>query len=277
MTRIRPDTVRIVGIEHLPARWATAMAEALSGSITAPECELLEDRVVSLGHGVQLAHLRHHGIDRPTLGAWKAERVTGAEQTWLWLVVLIPAGDASRHLGWMAHLAAGLHDEHCRAELRAATDPEVLLRGLDRMVSDQRPHHHRHSDELPAVRIATPAESGAAPHRLVVAILKEVEFVDHLLALFVDHDVRGATVIEARGMAEHLATHMSLFAGFKTAFNAVGHSQVLMTVVPAERTAEVFDLIRIAAGGMTAPGSGIAFALDVPASIGFDKGPTLET
>jgi hypothetical protein len=273
VTRIRPDTVRIVEAEHLPGRWATAMAEALSASMTAPECELLEDRVVSLGHGVQLAHLRHHGVDQPTLGAWKAQNVGSEDETWLWLVVLIPAGDPSLHLGWMAHLAAGLHDEKCRADLREATDPELLLKSLDTMVSDQSPHHH-HSKRLPVVE--QPAVGTTAEHRLIVAILKEVEFVDHLLALFVDHDVRGATVLEARGMAEHLAAHMSLFAGFRSAFKAVGHSQVLLTVVPADRTAEVLDLIRIAAGGMTAPGSGIAFALDVPAAIGLDKGHSLE-
>ena len=105
----------------------------------------------------------------------------------------------------------------------------------------------------------------------MVAILKEVEYVDHLLSLFIDHDVRGATVLEARGMAEHLAAHMSLFAGFKSAFKAVGHSQLILTLVPTERTVEVLELVRMAAGGMQTPGSGIAFAVDVPAVVGLSK------
>ena len=44
-----------------------------------------------------------------------------------------------------------------------------------------------------------------------------------------------------------------------------------MTLVPTERTDEVLDLVRLAAGGMHTPGSGIAFAVDVPAVIGLRK------
>ena len=72
-------------------------------------------------------------------------------------------------------------------------------------------------------------------------------------------------------MAEHLAAHMSLFAGFKSAFRAVGHSQVILTLVPIDRTGEVLEMVRIAAGGMETPGSGIAFAVDVPRVIGLSK------
>lgn len=267
MTHIRPETVKITPVADLPERWAAELGAGLVDSLSAADGQLLQDRVVSLGHGVELAHLRHPGVRQPTMGAWKASDARDESEPWLWLVVLIPAGDASRHLGWMAHLAAGLHDVRCRGDLLAATEVEPLLVALEAMVSDQAPHRH----SQPKVELPPPSAGGGASHRLVVAILKEVEFVDHLLALFVEHDVRGATVIEARGMAEHLAAHMSLFAGFKSAFKAVGHSQVLLTVVPAERTAEVLDLVRISAGGMTAPGSGIAFALDVPAVVGLDK------
>ena len=72
-------------------------------------------------------------------------------------------------------------------------------------------------------------------------------------------------------MAEHLAAHMSLFAGFKSAFKAVGHSQVIMTVVPNERVAEVIEMVRSAAGGMTTPGAGIAFSLPVGMVAGLSK------
>jgi hypothetical protein len=268
VTRIRPETVHITTVAELPPRWAAQLGRDLVPTLSEEDAQLLQDRIVSLGHGVELAHLRHHAVAEPTLGAWKATDAKDGSGSWLWLVVLVPAGDPSRHLGWMAHLAAGLHDQECRQTLMAATEVSALRSALDATVTDHGPHRHI----KPLDKVPSSVASGAATHRLVIAILKEVEFVDHLLALFVEHDVRGATVIEARGMAEHLAAHMSLFAGFKSAFKAVGHSQVLMTVVPTDRTAEVLDLIRISAGGMTAPGSGIAFAVDVPAVVGLDKG-----
>ena len=268
MTRIDPTSLRITSAAELPERWAAQLGQILVPGLSEQDSQLLQDRVVSLGHGVELAHLRHHGVTEPTMGVWKASDAKDESVSWLWMVVLVPAGDPSRHLGWMAHLAAGLHDETCRRALREAAESQPLLEALEVVVKPGTPHHHASSSlEIPSTTAGV-----ASSHRMVVAILKEVEFVDHLLALFVEHDVRGATVIEARGMAEHLAAHMSLFAGFKSAFKAVGHSQIILSVVPSDRTAEVLDLVRIAAGGMTTPGSGIAFAMDVPAVVGLDKG-----
>ena len=136
-------------------------------------------------------------------------------------------------------------------EVFAATERDELLAALGRMLAPRTARISR-----PTIQPDTVVEQvagGSASHRLVIAILKEVEFVDHLLALYIEHEVRGATILEARGMAEHLSAHMSLFAGFKSAFKAVGHSRVILTLVPAERTEEVLELVQEAAGGMRTP------------------------
>jgi len=104
-------------------------------------------------------------------------------------------------------------------------------------------------------------------HRLVVVILKDAGAVDQLLGRFAERGVQGATVLDARGMAEHLAAHLSLFAGFKSAFTAVGHSQVVLTVVAAHRSAEVLALAS-EVGGLQQPGTGIAFAIEVAGVVG---------
>lgn len=268
MATIRSYVVRMTPAAELPQRWAAELGRMLVPDIEASDCDLLQERTVGLGHGVLLAHLRTHRVSRPILGAWKASDRSDDDEDapWLWLVVLVPAGDPSRHLGWMAHLAAALHDPEHRERLRRAEQSEELEAALGEALRERA--HGIHRAEVPAPATTT---AGAVQHRMVIAILKEVEFVDHLLSLFLEYDVRGATVLEARGMAEHLAAHMSLFAGFKSAFKAVGHSQVILTVVPVERTEEVLALVREAAGGMSTPGSGIAFALDVPVVIGLDK------
>jgi hypothetical protein len=106
--------------------------------------------------------------------------------------------------------------------------------------------------------------------RLVVAVLKDAGAVDHLLNRFIEREIRGATILDGRGMAEHLATHLSLFAGFKTAFTGVGHSQVVLTVVPADRSDEVLTLIQ-ESGDLRRPGTGIAFAIELAGITGFAK------
>lgn len=119
--------------------------------------------------------------------------------------------------------------------------------------------------------VDTFAPAAAPPAlRLVVAILTDAGAVDLVLARWAEHDVRGATVLDARGMAEHLSAHLSLFAGFKAAFAAVGHSQVVMTVIPASRCAEILALV-VEAGDLRRPGTGIAFALDVADAVGLTK------
>lgn len=105
----------------------------------------------------------------------------------------------------------------------------------------------------------------------MVVILKDAGAVDHLLVRFAESGVHGATVLEARGMAEHLATHLSLFAGFKAAFTAVGHSQVVLTVVAADRSAEVLALAS-EVGGLQQPRTGIAFAIEVAGVVGLTAG-----
>jgi hypothetical protein len=274
MTDIRAAQCLVCRREELPLRWAIDLGQLLEPRLRPERLEQLHERVVSLDAGVMLAHMRSPLVREPTLGAYKASNPPSDQEPWLWVVVLIPQADASRHLGWMAHLAAGLHDKATRSKVYEAEDGPSLVTALRAMLAVQTHRFLRPVSLKVPEPVAAPAPVVAVPaaeHRLIVAILKEESYVDDLLALFVEHDVRGATILEARGMAEHLAAHMSLFAGFRSAFKAVGHSQVVLAVVPAARTEEVLEIVRLAAGGMTTPGAGIAFALDVPYTIGLRK------
>ena len=279
MTEIPNDAVLIGPSAELPDQWATHLGGLLCDDLSSEAKKWLQDRVLGLGHGVDLAHIRSPLVNEPRMGVYLAQDFTGEDRTWLWLAVIIPEGNASRHLGWMAHLAACIRDVESRETLRECKTSDDLQAALEKML---KVHTHR----LQRRHTSTRAESGqrkttsgaleqrpeqGTEYRMIVAILKEPEYVDRLLELFVEHDVRGSTILEARGMAEHLAAHMSLFAGFKSAFRAVGHSQVILTLVPSDRTGEVLEMVRMAAGGMETPGSGIAFAVDVPRVVGLRK------
>jgi nitrogen regulatory protein P-II 1 len=274
MTVIQPEHCRLIERSELPLDWAAELGQAMELRLGTERLDQLQERVVCLDAGVLLAHLRTPRVEQPTMGAFKLRGASDDQQPWLWMVVLIPQADASRHLGWMAHLAAGLHDEESRQAVFQAEANEELVEGLVGLLVEQT-HRFAHLPRPEAAATAAPSPDDAnklsSSFRLIVAILKEETFVDDLLALFVEHDVRGATVLEARGMAEHLAAHMSLFAGFRSAFKAVGHSQVVLSLVPNHRTEEVLEMIRLSAGGMDTPGAGIAFAVDVPYTLGLNK------
>ena len=277
MTDIPMHAVSIGATAELPKHWATHIGGLLCDELSEEAKQWLQDRVLGLGHGVDLAHIRSPLVSEPCMGVYMANDFSNEDQTWLWLAVVIPEGNASRHLGWMAHLAACIRDVESRETLRECKSVEQLQSALEKMLkvhTHRLQRRHTSTKKESGVRASSGAaleQRAGAEYRLVVAILKEPEYVDRLLELFVEHDVRGSTILEARGMAEHLAAHMSLFAGFKSAFRAVGHSQVILTLVPNDRTGEVLEMVRIAAGGMETPGSGIAFAVDVPRVVGLRK------
>ncbi len=104
-------------------------------------------------------------------------------------------------------------------------------------------------------------------HHLLVAILADPGAVDRLLTAWHGAGVRGATILDGRGMAEHLRGQVSLFAGLKAAFAPVGHSQVMIALVPAARSAALLA-IAAEAGELATPGTGIAFAIEVAGAVG---------
>jgi hypothetical protein len=108
------------------------------------------------------------------------------------------------------------------------------------------------------------------PHQLVVAIFADPGAADELLAALGERGGLGATVLDGRGLSEHLAAHVSLFAGFKAGFAAVGHSRVVLSVIPTAQVGDVLGLIRTC-GKLDQPGTVLAFALDLAAVVGLQR------
>ncbi len=104
-------------------------------------------------------------------------------------------------------------------------------------------------------------------YRLLIAILADTGAVDRTLEAFAAAGLPGATVIDGRGMREHRSSALSLFAGFRTAFAAVGHSQVVLALIETERAAEALATCRTAAE-LDQPGTGLAFLIEVTAAVG---------
>lgn len=257
-SRVLHDQVHVCTRAQLPTRWATELVRAMMPDLSPTTVELAQERVVPLGDGVQLAHLRTPAVERCTIAAFKASDVDSEpEADWLWLVVLMPDGEVARHLGWLAHLAAVLRDEDNVRRLKMATTGAKVAETIEAVLAVDSRRNSRSGTMMVVHKATTPVAN-----RMVVAVLKGDEAVDQLLTLFVEHDVRGATIIDGVGMGEHLAAHLSLFAGFRMAFKSVGKSHVVMAVVPAARSDEVLELARLAIVG-TGGGTGVAWAIDL--------------
>src|ERR1043165_5517200 len=260
-SRVLNAQVHVSARTAVPARWAADLARAMVPELPAATVELAQERVVSLGDGVKLAHLRTAAVEECLIAAYKANDVdSDPEADWLWLAVLMPEGDVARHLGWLAHLAAVLRDDDNVRRLKLATSGDQVADTLAAALAVDSRQSTRASTQV-SVRRSTATVS----HRMVVAILKGDEAVDQLLTLFVEHDVQGATIIDGVGMGEHLAAHLSLFAGFRMAFKSVGQSHVVIAVVPAERSDEVLELARTV---ITGTGVGVAWAIDLAGFVG---------
>lgn len=243
---MRCDAGDVAFAAGLPDDWVSDRLRLIAPPSAPPTAiGAVAAHAIDLGGGIHLAHLRLAGSEE-RLAAIAAP----GTEAWLGLVALLPDDEPARHLRRLARLAAALSDGAARGRLRAAADPATLAAALV---------------------AALPARAPNSAQRLVLTVVKRPEVVDRLLASFVEHGVPGATVIEARGMGEHLTAHQSLFAGFKQAFRASGASQLVLALVPASRTDEILALARAAAGGMGEPGAGIAWAMDVAAAVGLDK------
>lgn len=99
---------------------------------------------------------------------------------------------------------------------------------------------------------------------LLFCVVKDYRQLDMILEGFIELGITGATVIDARGMAQVLRTDVPIFAGLSSLFpggNADSH--VLLSVLRSEQAQDVVRLIEDVCGDFSTPGSGILFSVPV--------------
>lgn len=99
---------------------------------------------------------------------------------------------------------------------------------------------------------------------LLVCIVKSHHQAEEILTGFLELGVRGATVIDARGMGQIISTDIPIFAGFKALFPVGGGATyTLLSVMEEELTPRAMELVEEICGGLGRPGSGFVFAVPV--------------
>lgn len=104
---------------------------------------------------------------------------------------------------------------------------------------------------------------------LLVCILKNYRQVEELLLGFLELDITGATVVDARGMGQLLVQEHPLFVGSRDLFpGAAGDSHLILSVTNASRAQAGIALLERIAGPLTRGGSGVAFTVPIGQSAG---------
>jgi hypothetical protein len=104
----------------------------------------------------------------------------------------------------------------------------------------------------------------ASTAELLVLVLKDHHQVEEILTGFLELGLRGATVVEGRGMGQILSTEVPIFAGFKTLFpGGNAGTYMILSVVDHGILDDAISLAEEICGDFSRAGTGFLFTLPV--------------
>ena len=102
--------------------------------------------------------------------------------------------------------------------------------------------------------------------QVFVFVLNRTEHLEHLLQEFTDHGLKGATVLDSRGMARilHTEDEMPIFYGLRAILEPERRiSKTIFCVMEDSQVEIARKIVNDVTGGLDNPDSGIMFALPV--------------
>ncbi len=110
--------------------------------------------------------------------------------------------------------------------------------------------------------------------QVFVFVLNRTEHLEHLLQEFTDHGLKGATVLDSRGMARilHTEDEMPIFYGLRAILEPERRiSKTIFCVMEDSQVEIARKIVNDVTGGLDYPDSGIMFALPVTFTEGLVK------
>lgn len=100
--------------------------------------------------------------------------------------------------------------------------------------------------------------------QLAVFVLSKTELLDDFLIALAEHGIRGATVLDSKGMAHALPKGNSFAASLRLILTP-GHEEgkTVFAVVPDEKVSVVSQVANHVCGDLSGPESGILFAIPI--------------
>jgi nitrogen regulatory protein P-II 1 len=99
--------------------------------------------------------------------------------------------------------------------------------------------------------------------KLCVIIVDDPDLTDSLITGFLEVGVRGATVVETKGMGQIVRQDMPIFAGLAGLFPETSGSRMILSAMPQSLVQPVFDLIDELVGTQEEAHSVICFTLPI--------------
>lgn len=110
--------------------------------------------------------------------------------------------------------------------------------------------------------------------QVFIFVLNRTEHLEHLLQEFANQGLRGATVLDSKGMARilHSEEEMPVFYGLRAILEPERRSsKTIFCVLPDEKVQLARDIVNQVTGGLDAPDSGIMFAIPATFVEGLEK------
>ncbi len=108
---------------------------------------------------------------------------------------------------------------------------------------------------------------------LFFLILNKEEYLEEIMEMFLELDIRGATVIDSVGMGRILAYEVPIFAGMRDLLpGSRPFNKTILTIVPKEKIDNIIAAIEQIIGNLSKPGTGIVFTVPVSNLKGISKG-----
>ena len=105
--------------------------------------------------------------------------------------------------------------------------------------------------------------------QLLIAVINDPGRLDEILSGLVTLGITGATVIASEGMGSRLSQDIPLFARLNTPRPLLGaENRTIFSVVEDDRVDPALALLERVCGDLTAPGTGIAFAVPLGRVVG---------
>ena len=112
------------------------------------------------------------------------------------------------------------------------------------------------------------SESGKVSE-LLVCIVKDHHQVEEILTGFLELGIKGATVVDARGMGQILSTDIPIFAGFKALFpGSASGTYVILSVVEHDLIDDAIRLANEICENLNKAGAGFLFTVPVGRVLG---------
>ncbi len=110
--------------------------------------------------------------------------------------------------------------------------------------------------------------------QLLIIVLNKVDVLEKLLERLCESGVRGATILESRGMAQSLceSEEQKFIASLQMLLDPQHkNNKTILTVVPDEQIPVVSKVLGEVTGGLDQPNSGVMFSVPVQYTEGFGE------